>query len=85
MIDDIEGTRKLIKTQVSNIRPYYWFCNVNIDDCVKDIAYKKYLNGGRDKVSKIIDAMEADQAKKYLKELVKENMIVGIEIMNNKK
>ncbi len=85
LIDDIEGTKKLIKTQVSNIRPYYWFCNVNIDDCVKDIAYKKYLNGGRDKVSKIIDAMEADQTKKYLKELVKENMIVGIEIMNNKK
>ena len=29
--------------------------------------------------------MEADQLKKYLKELVKENMIVGIEIINNKK
>ena len=29
--------------------------------------------------------MEADQLKKYLKELVKENMIVGIENINNKK
>lgn len=84
LIENVEETKKLIKNSVT-IRPYYWFCNPTIEDCVKTIAYKKYINGGSDKVDKMIDVMEADQLKKYLKELVKENMIVGIEIINNKK
>lgn len=84
LIDDIEETKKLIKCSTS-VRPYYWFCNPSIEECVKTIAYKKYKNGGSDKVDKMIDVMEADQLKKYLKELIKENMIVGIEIINNKK
>ena len=56
-----------------------------IEEYIKKVAFQKYNNGGSSKVDAVIDSMSSDDLKKYLKELVKENMVVGIEIINNRK
>lgn len=84
LIDDINDIKASIKNRNST-PPYYWLGSVEIEEYIKNIAFQKYNNGGSSKVNAVIDSMSSDELKKYLKELVKENMVVGIEIINNKK
>ena len=84
LIDDINDIKASIKNRNST-PPYYWLGSVEIEEYIKNIAFQKYNNGGSSKVNEVIDSMSSDELKKYLKELVKENMVVGIEIINNKK
>jgi len=84
MLDDILEVKKTIRGKVS-IHPYHWLENSAINDLIKHLAFQKYNNGGNSKVYMVIDSMSPDELKKYLKNLVRENMIVGIEIINNQK
>ena len=45
------------------------------------MAEAKYNQVGYEKALEKIDNMDADSVKRYLKELIKDNMIVGIEIL----
>ena len=85
VIDNIEEIKASIKKQFPMIHPYYWLGNGAIESFVKSFALKNYNDKGVEKVDTIIDSMSADDLKKYLKQLIKDNMIVGIEIINNKK
>lgn len=85
LLENVENVKQLIKNRLSIIEPYYWLGNIAVEDLLKNIAFQKYNNGGSSKVYQIIDEMSPEELKKYLKNLVKENMTVGIEIMNNKK
>lgn len=85
MLENIEEAKRQLKTQLSAISPYYWLGNAAVEELLKDLAFQKYNNGGIFKVYSVIDSMTPDDLKKYLKDLVKENMIVGIEIINNQK
>ena len=84
LIDDINDIKADIKSRNST-PPYYWLGSVEIEEYIKKVAFQKYNNGGSSKVNAVIDSMSSDDLKKYLKELVKENMVVGIEIINNRK
>ena len=84
LIDDINDIKSSIKSK-NTTPPYYWLGSTEIEEYIKNIAFQKYNNGGSSKVNAVIDSMSSDDLKKYLKELVKENMVVGIEIINNKK
>lgn len=85
LIDNLDDLKNQLKTKFASIHPYHWIGNLAIEEFVRDFAYQKYNNGGSDKVNAIIDTMDSEQLKRYLKSLIKENMIVGIEIMNDKK
>lgn len=82
--DDINDIKQNIKNKNSTL-PYYWLGSEEIDNYVKNVAFQKYNNGGSSKADAVIDSMSPDDLKKYLKELIKDNMVVGIEIINNKK
>ena len=42
-------------------------------------------DSGYGKAKKIIDDMPADQIKEYLKQLIEDNIVVGVEIIKGKK
>lgn len=84
LIDDINDIKVNIKSRYET-PPYYWLGSAEIEEYIKNFAFQKYNNGGSLRVNAVIDSMSSDDLKKYLKELVKENMIVGIEIITNKK
>lgn len=47
------------------------------------MAEAKYNQGGCDKALEKIDKMELEDVKHYLKDLIKDNMIVGMEIIKD--
>lgn len=85
LFDNVEDVKDQIKNKFPAILPYNWLGNAAIDNYVSKVAYQKYINGGSAKANTIIDAMKPDELRNYLKELVTENMTVGVEIINNKK
>lgn len=85
MLENVDEVKTTLKNKLSNVDPYYWFGNSSVEELIKNLAFQKYHNGGNSKVYNVIDAMSPDDAKRYLKDLVKENMIVGIEIIKSSK
>lgn len=65
------------------IDTYDWRENPTVKNKVKQLAEAEYNAGGIDKIIEVIDSMEDAKLKLYLKELVKKNMIVGMEIISN--
>lgn len=63
------------------IETYDWRGNPNVKHKVRQLAEAEYNSGASDKALTIIDKMNDSQLKHYLKQLVKENMTVGIEII----
>lgn len=66
------------------ISVYNWYGNQQVNEAVKALAESKYRLGGNESVKQLIDSMDAESVKKYLKRLVAENVEVGIEIINDR-
>ena len=64
--------------------PYEWFGSPEVERKLKDFAQSKYDMEGCDKALSIIEEMDEHKLKTYLKRLVKDNMIVGMEIIKDK-
>jgi hypothetical protein len=62
---------------------YDWRDNPGVKTKVKQLADAEYNAGGSDRVLLKIDEMDDAQLKRYLKRLVKDSIMVGIEILAN--
>lgn len=60
---------------------YQWYGSPTVNAEIKKLARSKYLNGGNIAVMQKIDAMDADEAKALLKNLVTDDVEVGISII----
>ena len=47
------------------------------------MAEAKYIQGGYDMALEKIDNMNSEDVKKYIKDMIKDNMIVGMEIIRD--
>jgi hypothetical protein len=65
-----------------SIEPYEWFNHPRVSDKIKQLAEAEYNSGGSDVAFRIIDGMDDATLKDYLKRLVKDNMTVGLEIID---
>lgn len=81
--DSVDEIRNMLKSYVSN-DVYDWYPNVIVDNKIKEYAEKQYRKGTNQKAIEKINSMDSDKLKKYLIDLVKENVNVGIEIINDK-
>lgn len=83
MLDDLDEVRShLIKVMGSE--PYDWFGLPEVDKKLKEMAEYKYNETGCDKALEKIDSMDVADVKQYLKRLIKDNMVVGMEIIKGK-
>lgn len=48
------------------------------------LAEKKYKTGGSEKVWAVVEKMDATELRHYLRDLISDNVKVGIEILKNK-
>lgn len=79
ILHDISEVRKrLIKTGIS---PFDWYDNHQISNEIEKFASSVYKTGGNKKVMEKIDNMNADKVKELLKNLVREDVDVGISII----
>ena len=81
LIDLAEVRKYLVKN--SQVTPYDWSGHMEINRLVKELAQSKYSKEPFERVMKRIDSMDGEKLKIYLKRLVKGNMIVGIEILED--
>ncbi len=83
IFDDLEEIRDEL-TNRSNYEPYDWWGLPKIDEIIKETAQYKYNDSGCNKALEKIDDMDVADVKRYLKELIRDNMTVGIEIIKGK-
>lgn len=82
ILSDINEVKKHLSDYVS-APAYEWYSSPAVKSRLDDLAQSKYNNGGYTTVFEKIDSMPADKVKQYLKDLIKNNMNVGIEIIKD--
>lgn len=80
LFDDIEAIKQDIKDHVTDY-PFYWIGDRAVLNRIDALAKAKYAESGYAKAKKVIDDMPSDRLKEYLKELIQDNIVVGVEIM----
>lgn len=80
MLTDIQSVKDYLDSHIS-ADPYDWFGLPEIDRKLRQMAEAKYNQGGCERALAKIDEMDIADVKKYLKDLIKDNMIVGMEII----
>ena len=81
--DDMEKIKNIFLRKLgSNV--YEWYVRKGeIDNIVKEYASEKYRRSYYSVVFRKIDSLSPEKAKEYLKELIKNEPLVGIQIMKN--
>lgn len=85
ILKDINKVKDVLKEKLPTIHPYNWLGSSEVMGVIQSLAQHEYINGGSSEASSVIDSMSSEEAKEYLKRLIKENMNVGIEIIKTKK
>ncbi len=83
VLPDIETVREFL-TSSSNEPPFSWMGNSLIQKRLELLAEKQYRLYFREKVFASVDQMDAFTLRKYIRELISENVKVGIEILKQK-
>lgn len=82
MLSDIEAVRDALET--TGISAYEWNDNPFIRSKVSSMASAEYNAGGSDKVVDIIESMDGPELKKWLTDIVRKDMGLGVKIIINK-
>ena len=82
LLPDTQGVRDYVASHVAE-SVYNWMGNPMVHHIIEKYAQAKYNSTGCEMAVERIDSMPADEVKKYLKELIKNNMKVGIQILKN--
>lgn len=83
MLKDINEVKTQLTSHITGA-PYDWYSNPQVRTYLDKLAQARYNSGGFNEAFAKIDAMPADKVKQYLKDLIKNNMTVGIEIIKDK-
>jgi len=81
VLTDLNEVREYLFKHAHSITPYDWGDHAEITRLVKELAQNKYSKEPYERVMRRIDSMGGNELKDYLKHLVKDNMVVGIEIL----
>lgn len=84
LFDGVEKVKEYLRNHVSEA-PFHWLGSKEVTGKIKTMANAKYVESGYGKAKKVIDDMPADQVKEYLKKLIEDNIVVGVEIMKGHK
>lgn len=82
MLSNIADVKDYLRSHVTDV-PYYWFGSPSVQSTLNKMAEAKYNKDGYEIAFQKIDQMSADDVKKYLKDLIKNNKNVGVEIIKN--
>ena len=82
LISDIDAVRDALES--TGISAYEWNDNPAIKRKIADMASAEYNAGGSDKVIEIIESMNDAELKKWLTDIVKKDMGLGVKIIINK-
>lgn len=81
ILTNLDEVRDYLTNNVGS--PYFWLNPFLVESKLKEMAIAKYNETGCDTALEKIDSMDVDDVKRYLKQLIKGNMTVGIEIIRD--
>ena len=84
LFDSIDNVKDYLRKHVSE-QPNYWLESKDVTSKIKALATANYMESGYGQAKKIIDEMDAEKVKDYLKQLIEDNIVVGVEIIKGKK
>ena len=61
--------------------PDFWLGSKSVTTQIEKYAKASYMKSGYGKAKQIIDDMDDDKVKEYLKQLIEDNIVVGVEII----
>lgn len=82
VLNNIEEVKNYLTKRMDS-SPYDWFGLPEIDKKLKQMAEAKYNQEGCHKALEKIDRMSESDVKRYLKDLIKDDMAVGIAIIKD--
>ena len=80
LLRDIEEVKRELEQHLLE-EPYDWYKLTSLEDALRQKAEFVYNGSGYEQAVKKIDKMKTEDVKRYLKELIKDNMTVGMEII----
>lgn len=83
LFEDLDEVRSRLE-DVMAVDVYDWFGLPEVDKKLCEMAEYKYNQSGCDLALEKIDGMDVSDVKQYLKRLIRDNMIVGMEIIKGK-
>lgn len=83
MLTNIDEVKEYLDRTITS-DPYDWFALPEVDKHLKRMAEAKYSQSGYSRALEKIDKMGIEDAREYLESLIKDNMIVGMEIIKGK-
>lgn len=82
MLTDINEVKDYLRSHVTD-SPYHWLSSPAVKSILNKMAEAKYNKDGYEIAFRKIDQMSAEDVKQYLKDLIKNNKNVGVEIIKN--
>ena len=82
MLTNVDEVKTYLNSHATT-EPYYWLGSSEIENKLKQMSEANYNRTGYVQAEEIIDGMDSDEVKRYLKDLIRDNMIVGMEIIKN--
>lgn len=83
VLENIDEVKTVLMSHLSS-DPYRWVGQPNLSSVLDSMVKDKYLKGKYSLAMERIDNMDAESVKKYLKDMIKTNATVGIQIIKNK-
>ena len=82
MLTDIDEVKQYLDSRIT-VDAYDWFGLPEVDKKLSQMAQAKYDQGGCNRALEKIDNMALEDVKRYLKELIKGDMVVGMAIIKD--
>ena len=85
LLPDVNKVREQLRDKVPTITPYEWMDNSTVLAKIREMADMKYKTGGASEAEKAVSDLNIDDLRKYVRDLIKTDMSVGIAILKRKK
>lgn len=82
MLDDVDAVRRELSSSVME-KPYNWLDNSAVKNRLRALADKKYKTTGYQRAQSVIDQLDPAELRRYLSDLISDNLTVGMEILKN--
>ena len=82
MLKNADSIRKRLIGSIPD-KTYNWMDNSAVKNRLKVLAEKQYKLSGCERAQAVIDKMDATELRRYLNELIADNLTVGMEILKN--
>ena len=79
-MDNVDSVRNDLNGNISD-RPYDWMDNSVVKNRIRMLADKKYKTKGYERAQEVIDKLDPAELRRYLCNLISDNLTVGMEIL----